>query len=202
MSFGLCVQAQDTKKWLVIKRRHSVEFCLLIRGSYQTSYLPLIIPKLHPEERAILRHLMTLKKIPYANFVIQELHLEHYNSNDNRGFHQLRNNRDVITQLLDNSPYLEASLWTWPKGSKDNLQDDNFETAKREFEEEILSPLPPSINRISKSFVSKKTYYQRELHEHIWTYIIANEFPLSQQQTNEVVERRWVDSEFVAQHIQ
>jgi hypothetical protein len=190
-SYGLRVYCVNTDRWLMVKRRHSVEYCILIRGTYHTHHLPILIPKLTSHERKSLHNVLKLNSDDYVKFIVECVGIEYYDIDCNRGWHALNANKEKISVLISNT-YPKVTLWTWPKGVKENHDENGYVTAMREFNEEVAPSLPPPLEEPSEDpFIRKSTFYGREIHEHFWTYVVEKEFPIREEVTSEVQKRKW-----------
>jgi 8-oxo-dGTP pyrophosphatase MutT (NUDIX family) len=117
--------------------------------------------------------------------------IEYYDPEINTGWHKMKQNSDRISVLIENI-YPKVDLWTWPKGIKEVSDNTGYDTALREFNEEVAANLPPSIEEPTKNpFIRKITCYGREIHEHYWTYLVDNEFELRDDVNGEVSKRKW-----------
>lgn len=192
-SYGLHVHALDTGRWLMVKRRHSVEYCIFLRGTYDTSHLPLLIPKLTNKERQCVSHILKLNSSDYVSYVVGCVGVEYYDIDVNPGWNKMIQNSERIAILIENI-YPKIDLWTWPKGVKETFDSNGYITALREFGEEVASNLPPPIEEpVKNPFVRKTTCYGREIHEHYWTYTVDKEFDLHELNSCslEVSKRAW-----------
>lgn len=199
ISYGLIVYAQDTKRWVVIQRKHSAEFLLFMRGVYRLTHLPLLLSRItKPEGETIMKCLMGGPDI-FRSIYLDELELSP--NNLEYALIRMAETRNIVLELL---PKLDLSSnelsWTWPKGRLTYCQIDRetpFECAKREFIEEVEIALPTPVF-ISDTYVSENvhTITGRNIESRYWIYIIPKEVPLFPPDNHpEVADRRWVDTE-------
>lgn len=175
----------------MVKRRHSIEYCIFIRGTYDTCHLPLLIPKLTNKERQCVYFILKLNAEDYISYVVSCVGVEYYDQKTNTGWYKMVQNSERIVVLIGNT-YPKVDLWVWPKGVKEVFDNTGYETALREFSEEVSINLPPPIkDPVKNAFIRKITCYGREIHEHYWTYLVDEEFELNNDVSREVSKRAW-----------
>jgi len=222
ISYGLIVYAKNSKKWVLVQRKHSVEFLLFIKGLYRISYLPILIHCITINELEIINNCINDKEY-FKHLYIDILQL------DIIGFDysclRIKENREILHKLLSSIKINDNILsWNWPKGrlyfkqpeemlgnsygntnqsSEFNIQDisSNIETplecAKREFLEEVEITLPPPLY-ITDNYISNiiRTINCRNIESRFWIYIINDEIPISTPNNNpEVIARDWFDTD-------
>ena len=195
VSYGLIVYAQNTKRWVLIQRKHSAEFLLFIRGYYRISYLPLLLCNITQEECHII--LQCLQKGPSFFIDLYKDVLGLDADGISYALIRMAESRDIIYDILSKLSFEDNTLsWTWPKGriQFSDEKETSFECAKREFYEEVGIQLPPAVY-ISQEYITHtiKTLSGRIIESRYWIYIIPEEIPLSKPQCNpEVITREWV----------
>jgi len=198
ISYGLIVYAQDTKRWAIIQRKHSVEFLLFIRGSYRLTYLPLLLSFITEPEASIILECIKGGPDVFTNIYLNDLKL----CSDGLEYALIRfaESRKIVPKLLSKLNLSKNTLrWTWPKGRLliSSARETPFDCAKREFTEEVEITLPPPLF-ISDTYLSEniKTITGRNIESRYWIYIISNEIPMTSPQSNpEVANRIWADTE-------
>jgi ADP-ribose pyrophosphatase YjhB (NUDIX family) len=198
ISYGLIVYAKDTKKSLVIQRKHSAEFLLIIRGLYRKSYLPFLISSIINEEGKKLLSCCNDYDL-FNNLYHQELELSP--TSYNNSLTRFKESRTLIMKILLLCNLEKNKLsWTWPKGrlsqNNQSSREHPLDCARREFTEETEIILPESLY-VSKGYFSElmTTMVGRIVESRYYIYVIPNELkvktPVSHQ---EVSDRKWVDN--------
>lgn len=129
---------KDKIKFLLIKRKHSLNYIEFIRGRYDKNNLKKLVymfELMSPDELENIRNnnLSSLwnnlwKKT--SNYKIYQKELKKSENN----FNYLRNN-NILEKLLEINPTYNSPEWGFPKGRRNNFEK-NFDCAKREFYEE------------------------------------------------------------------
>ena len=76
ISYGLIVYAKNTKRWAIIRRKHSVEFLLYIKGSYRLTHLPFLLPKITCQEANIIKECILKGPNKFKEVYVKELGLD------------------------------------------------------------------------------------------------------------------------------
>lgn len=130
----------DTKV-LVVKRRDSVDYSSFIRGEYTLASLPLLVFGITKSERERLKE---------GKWSFDELFKDlYYSPNEESETYKIakakfEENLQLVLHLFNVIPVSEISeknLWIFPKGRQNynnNMKEDAFECAHREFEEETF----------------------------------------------------------------
>lgn len=203
VSYGLIVYAQDTGKWVIVQRKHSVEFLLFMRGFYRLTHLPLLLSHITINEAQCIQKCLKEGPKTFRQIYLEELGL----CSDELKYALLRmaESRIIVINLLNKLDLTNNSLsWTWPKGRLNYLHNESnleretpFNCAKREFSEEVEILLPPPLS-ISNTYISEtiRTITGKNVESRYWIYIIPNEIPLSTPiDHEEVADRKWVSTE-------
>lgn len=129
---------KDKIKFLLIRRKHSLNYIEFIRGRYEKNNLKKLVSMfelMSPNELENIRNnnLVTLwnnlwKKT--SNYKIYQKELKKSENN----FNYLKNNK-MLEKLLEINPTYNSPEWGFPKGKR-NAFEKNFDCAKREFFEE------------------------------------------------------------------
>ena len=209
ISYGLIVYSKNSKKWVLIQRKHSVEFLLFIKGLYRISYLPILINCITLNELQIINNCIN-DEAYFKNLYIDILQLDI--TSFDYALIRIKENRQILTKILSSIKINDNILsWNWPKGrlyfkqpsTELNIQDtsSNVETplecAKREFLEEVEITLPPPLY-ITDNYISNiiRTINGRNIESRYWIYIINDEIPISPPNDNpEVISRDWFDTD-------
>lgn len=199
ISYGLVIYSKNTKKIAIIQRQHTIEFLLIIKGTYRLAYLPLFVSKIVPEEAKVLRSIITDLSL-LQDLFLNKLHLQ---PNDlNYSLLRLKQNKIFILKLLDKLDITKNKLpWTFPKGrlqiTSTNTKELPLDCAKRESSEELEIILPEPLFVSNNYFTDVfKTTTGLIIESRYWLYIIPNEITLSQPLSHiEVSNRMWTDVE-------
>lgn len=201
VSYGIVAYALDTCRWLVVRRKHSAEFVMVMRGSYRPAHLYSLLLGVTADEESILRKCIastTFFRTAYTEMFHEEGIRKSFTQED-IDYASLRIDEcsRVILSILDHRKKTPGLEWLWPKG---RLQpgEDTFSCALREFHEEAGFILPPAVYvshlPLNESFCS---IAGRPFESKCWLYAIPDEIALSPVEENniEIAERRWVSFE-------
>lgn len=201
ISYGLIVYARDTKRWIVIQRKHSVEFLLFFKGSYRPAHLPILLSRITSGEGAIIRDCIEKGPDTFTRFYLDELGLPVENL-DNACI-RMAESRLVTIKLLNKLNLENNKLsWSWPKGrlcysTQNSIRETPFDCACREFVEEVEVQLPTSVF-ISENYISDviKTIGCHNIESRYWIYVIEHEMNLVPPESHpEVSDRMWISAE-------
>lgn len=192
-SYGLKVQAKDTGRSLVVRRKHSAEFILIVKGIFRPSYLSFLVQGLVESERETLLQLLSYSRIQYLTYCSQVLRLPDPNSDYN--FVVFHEHRVLLQQLLEGANVTKNTLrWSWPKGRLNYYApEDEYACALREFQEEVEAYLPPALTiEEEPGFEEVRVISGEVLRSKYWKYTVAEEFKVTQPLDHlEVSERAW-----------
>lgn len=193
ISYGFIVYAKDTGRSVIVQRKHSAEFLLIMRGLYRLGHLTLILPYITSEEATIIT-----KCINFGPMIFKDIYFELGLSTEELEYALIRmaEMRNIILELLPKLDLTNNYLsWNWPKGRL-NISPNKeipFECAKREFLEETELSLPPPVF-ISDDYIIEnvRTITGRNIESRYWIYVIPNEIPLNPPNNHpEVSSRMW-----------
>lgn len=195
-SYGLIVLAQDTRRIVVIQRKHSIEFLLIFRGFYRPTFLRFLLSQLVENECSTIKTCLLESTETFINIYLKGLNLPL----DGLLYALVRmaESREEILRIIADLDLSQNSLlWTWPKGRLNIslIRETQFDCAKREFLEEAEISLPPPLNQPS-NFISEftTTVTGRNIEAHYWLYVIPKEIPLTAPKGHpEVSDRLWID---------
>lgn len=196
ISYGLIVFALDTKRWIIVQRKHSIELLLFISGNYRLSNLSIILSSITQQEAQLIINCYNNTFDYFKSIYLQELNLTE--SNISYSYMRLIENKNIVLKILEHINLSSKTLqWTWPKGRLQIYTKENgFDCAKREFHEEIELELPTSIFVSDHFFIDHfRTFLGVDIEARFWIYIIPNELPLSPPSPShpEVSNRIWID---------
>lgn len=198
ISYGLMVFAKDTKRWVIVRDKHTIEYVLLMKGYYRSTFTKLLLSKITIEESIIIRKCLTNTIDVFVDIYLNNLKLE--KNGLLYAIVRMAESRNNILEILDNINISNNTLsWTWPKGRIQNyyFKETDFECALREFKEEVEIDLPPSILN-SDNYIEEHitTLTGRKLESRFWIYVIPKELELHKPvDHSEVCDRIWVDTE-------
>lgn len=195
VSYGLIVYALNTKKWLIVRRKQSVEFILYIKGSYRLSYLHILLEQITKEELFLIKKCLDENYFEEVYFNVLKLEKKEYNYS----FTRFVESKEVATTICNKLKIEKNELkWSWPKGRMlhDFPEKENpFSCACREFSEEVEIELPDPVY-VSKRYYSQviKTISNRSIESRYWLYIIEKEIPITPVVDHEEIsDRTWAD---------
>ena len=113
ISYGLIVFAKDTKRWIVIQRKHSVEFLLLVKGTYRIVHLPFLLMNITSEEADILSK--SIKSEDFFSDLFKNV-LKFDDKAYTHARYKLYLNRELLSKLMKNADFGKNKLsWFCPK---------------------------------------------------------------------------------------
>lgn len=194
ISYRLIVLAKTTNRCILVQRKHTVEFLLLLLGHYRPAFLSLLLNLLTEEEYLIVQQLVKDKnqfKDLFIGIGLDEKDLEYAYLRFNESACQIEN------FILKNKQPVGKLTYHFP-GGRFSLEDKNeLECAKREFVEEVEVELPPSVYVSSDPIIidTLKTLSSCKMIEsQCWIYVVEKEFDLPVVNNHiEVNDRKWVD---------
>ena len=198
ISYGLMVFAKDTKRWVIVRDKHTSEYILLIKGYYRSTFTRFLLSKITPDESKIIKNCLANTIDVFIDLYINQLKLE--KNGLLYAIIRMAESKNNILKILEDLDISGNTLpWTWPKGRIQNYyyKESDFECAIREFKEEVEIDLPPSII-YSDNYIDEiiTTLTGRKLESRFWIYVIPNELELHKPIDNsEVSDRIWVDTE-------
>lgn len=181
ISYGLIVYALNTGNCIIVQRKHSIEFLLLMTGNYRPSLIPLLLPNMTTEEQEIIQ---SIRKPDDFDTIFHSIGFE-----ENLDYARLRFFEAKLPIISQSQPL----KWTWPKGRL-NIDENGLVCAKREFEEEVEMVLPEAIY-ISPNYFTEvlHTLTCKVIETRCWFYVIPEELPLPPLNNHkEVNDRQWV----------
>lgn len=186
-SFGILAYAMDTGRWLLVQRKYSPDFLILLRGMYVKTMLKEIISNLSFEERAILFDVLTGKR-PLEKLFIGTVENREYSQE------RLNTHREFILKILASlSKIWTQTEWLWPKGKMESKAESRIESARREFEEEAGVKLDTAIYTGIGPLVDRHRGSDGKFYEtRTWVYIFTKEIRPKKPEGLEISRRQWV----------
>jgi len=200
ISYGLIVYALKTKRCIVVQRKHSVEFLIIICGTYRKSYLIFLLKCITQQELNRLKIMLTLTQEQFNHYLI-DIGLDM--ADLNYAYIRFIDSYDILYHYVSNYNNNILLHWTWPKG---RLNVDDNETgymcALREFEEEVEIKLPDPIY-LSPQYINLdmiKTINNKLIETRCWLYVVQDEIELTPIVNHkEVSQRQWIDLDMAVQ---
>lgn len=191
VSYGLIVYSVNTQRVVLVKRKHSVAFLLVLTGQYRPSQLPLFVPNMTSDEHSLLLLLINNTEQYFNRVYVNMIELDEKDLE--YSYCRFQESKFVLATLLNNTKSTDLQ-WTWPKGRL-NPDETGYKCALREFKEEVEIDIPAPVV-VSKDYYvveSIKTLSCKIVETRCWIYVINNEVDLPMVVNNrEVSERKWL----------
>lgn len=193
-SYGLVVYSKKNKKWIMVRRKHSIEYVMLMKGRYEKSFIPVLLKGLTLEEIKNLEKFL-LNSSYYFNEIKKfnkpgVFHL-------NNCYDLFKNCKDVITTVLnkmkkDKFTWYELQ-WEWPKGMCDK-NESGINCAIREFKEEVGIDISNFSAKVYSLKSQNNLYSDKIIELYFWLYIIDDDFIINpcEEEDFEISERKWM----------
>jgi ADP-ribose pyrophosphatase YjhB (NUDIX family) len=194
ISYGLIVYALKTQKCILVQRKHSAEFVIILCGQYRKSISICLLKNITHYELTILKQLIDYDEHAFKSY----LHHMGFNTTDlDYAYQRFTESKFIFNQFLKMNINLSNQLkWTWPKGRINSDDDETgYMCALREFKEEVDIELPQPLY-ISPQYFNLnpiKTMNNKLIETRCWLYVIKDEIELLPcHQHKEVNKREWV----------
>lgn len=192
ISFSLIGYAKSTNRCVILQRKHSVEFLLILSGHYRPSMLLFLLPYITYEELTIL-HNLSINDDDFYHIYVHVIGLD--KQDVDYALVRFIESKNIIHQYHNNN-HVDLQ-WTWPKGRL-NVEDkeNGLLCAYREFYEETEIKLPPPIYVSDKPVLVEtiKTLSCKTIETYCWLYVIEDEIPFPPLINHkEVNDRQWVN---------
>ncbi len=199
-SYGIVLYCKSTKRWVMVRRKHSIEYVMLFKGYYENSMVPVLLKGMTSEEIANVKRFLGNSQIFYH---------EIRNITGKKNYRVLNHchdhfvaSRPIIIQtlrILEEEGYKFHGLqWEWPKGMS-NKNETGYESAMREFSEEVgfdLGELEIPSENVYQLRPFQRNYTDKIIELHYWLVLVDEEFPIYDPgldlDNNEVSERKWM----------
>lgn len=194
LSYGLIVYSLADDSWCLVKKTHSIEFILIIKGLYRKSLLPFFFCKLFENEASYL-----VKMCKNLDFFVEMYHKFKMNSDNIR--YALNMFKSVLKPNIESLVSYHSNkkvFWEFPKG-RVSISEKSIETpidcAIREFKEESSCDYLPEPVMLSNNCVHEiiNTIFEIKIINNYWVYVVQNEFPLNNniKHDDEISEKGW-----------
>ena len=209
-SYGLLTFAKDTRRWFMVKRRHSNSLINLLWGRYRSSSIPSLVADLSFDEISLIER--SLVEFDDYTSIVRSVY---NNKTDGRvyAYQRFRDLRKLFMHAIEmrfNGDLTKVHTfpdidWFWAKGQKDSKFETSLDTAIREFEEESGI----TISEMSYVMSRDSIMYEFEvspaliLTVQLWVCIVDNETepPSLTEEDIEISERGWMDTQQVLEHL-
>ena len=186
---------KDKIKFLMIRRKHSLNYIEFIRGLYNKNDLKKLVNMfelMSPHELNMIKNndLNFLWSNLWKKTSKYKIYQKEFKKSENN-FNYLKNNH-ILEKLLEITPLYDSPEWGFPKGKRNNFEK-NFDCAKREFYEETNIKdedhiILRNLYCINENYVGTNKLNYR----HIYYISIANsEIKENSYNNNEVGEIGW-----------
>lgn len=181
-SYGIILYNLETQKWLMIQRKHTVEFLCIIKGRYPLSCIPEKLGRLTNRELNCIRDIINGGRDRYMKIILETYHKV---KNIESTWTHFSYSISLISKcilMIENSnrelPYL------WAKGNRNyNSDETDFGCAMRELEEESgITKLPDDmlvIDRITQYDNEKSQTFTTDC----WICVIQAEIAIHMMET-------------------
>jgi ADP-ribose pyrophosphatase YjhB (NUDIX family) len=205
---GLAVFAVSSKRCLLVQRKHSVEYILLLKGNYRPSYIYRLLEGCRSSERDKIKLMLIEGESEYIREYDNTFQKHNYS-----GWSMLSTYSQLILRLINylGNLELESELqWTFPKGgikykevNNDLIRESPLICAKREFKEETGIALPANILFLPHATTVKQYSYAGKVVETLyWKCMIADEFAVNPDpNSKEVSNCAWLSWEEIINKI-
>ncbi|AYV86285.1 MAG: hypothetical protein Solumvirus3_21 [Solumvirus sp.] len=187
-SYGLIPHNVTTNKWLLVQRRYSPSFFILIQGNYRDADLVILLNELTIMELETIKMMVTNPK------TIPEI-LYRFNGGANTQYCEIRFASENIKKLINTVKGQADGEWLFPSGRPSGEDKSVYETAIREYHEEGgINPQFFNIkNLIPEEIIEKIETAIIRNHRHYYPYIIYGDDPISSLKDDpEIIQAKWV----------
>lgn len=196
VSYGLMVYAMDSHRWLIVRRKHSAEFVLIMKGNYKPVHLLFLLSRITITEKDIIKECIKSKNI--FTYVYKDIFHNYIDTDYKYSLVRFMENRHFISGIID-KVYCGNLNWTWPKGRPDGgpNKEDGYSCALREFEEEASIALPEPIYKSPIPYSDCfRSVIGRTIETRCWLYIIDKEIsvPKVLDDNHEICNRKWLST--------
>ena len=210
-SYGLIVYARDTRRWFMVKRRHSHYLILILRGCFVTANIPEFVAGLINDEAFHLSQ--CLESMEYLQQYIMETFQEEKTITLKLIWGRFQECKAIFQSCLSlRDANINDNEWGWVKGRQISIPSKKYlesgqDAAFREFEEESGINLLTSAKNL---IISTKTFqfsmtgnFGRNYTSHFWICLIDHEIhpPAEFKDYIEVSERAWLSKHEVEDKI-
>jgi len=134
VSYGIIAHAKDTNRWLIVRRKWSTSFILIMRGYYRNAYLDGFFSQITKTEADIISEFINNEDLGRSHFfsIFPSASEEEFRYSIERA----KESKEVMIFLMKDRIYRQYPEWLWPKGKQISHRENPVECAIREFQEE------------------------------------------------------------------
>ena len=199
-SFGIIPICTKTNKLMLIQRKHSVPFLLLIRMKASFSCIPRLMTKITKPEHDSIKCIFIGDTSEYEVNYRRLLYLTYNNPKlVEASWYKFYTAIPIIKrciEIYENIQRRNEPSYLWPKGVKEwSKNESDIQCAARELREESgINLFPDDASIIMNPIQYQNAHISREYSIICWIMILKEEIPLTQPEENdeEVLCRSWV----------
>ncbi len=206
-SFGLIVYCSETKRWFMVKRKHSIQILSLFWGNFYPTELPDLIFQMDDESVKIVENSLVSCENFRNNY--REIASDIGNQNFEKLYQKLYRHRSLIELSIRKRcekefQQTDPNNWLWVKGQKDPKDTCDIKTAIREFLEESGLKDFPSCEILSQEIVVSNKFKNRDYIDTFWIAVFDEEFDIipPNNEDIEVADRKWFTFDELLSNIQ
>ena len=197
-SYGIIAFCVKTKKWLIVQRKYSASYIIVMRGAYRNSHLQTLAETLTKQEIDTLLSIINGTKDLISVYQKMFGFLDEKQESYIKDRIYNKETIEILTRAKVNAP--DEPEWLWPKGKPLRPGEDSLKCGIREFTEEtgvsidnrnVIFPL--SFNESFLS-ISGKRYETK-----CWLCLFKEEvvLPDISSKQHEIEKSEWVTEEIV-----
>ena len=182
---------------MMVQRKDSLEFLLILKGAYETSHLFILLKGLTEKEIDIVERCVEDKNL----FIETMRNTINGYRNYSYSISKFNENKFLIKRIINKLRYEEYPhpqlLWEWPKGIA-NSREEKLTCAYREFKEEVGFDIPDDItNIIELSKCGYSVFSCKNINIIYWLILCESEIEVEKVKKNdeEVFNRGWKTEE-------
>lgn len=203
-SHGFIVHCSETKRWFVVKRKHTHAYLLLLWVRYDKAMIPAIVKEMTIIE--LKSFAIALKSYGAYCDALSESQCTTINKEDSHyelKYKKLLQHADFITSNINKyGSTSRKEMWFWPKGKKEDKFESEIDTAKRELlEEASITSIGPHYNILPTKITHEWKSISRQKQINVfWIMVIPKEFKCGpiKATNNELGDRGWYPKSRIA----
>lgn len=151
ISYGIIAYCVTTHRWILVNRKYSPPFIMLMRGSYRAVDIPYIIQAISKQERDLLfKDFIDMKEGKIKEDIKENFYRIYeciiLESSSDYAWKRFQTVLDLLYYSLEKIVSQMTVEWTFPKGRM-KLNETQKDTAEREFSEETGIELGPLLEK-------------------------------------------------------
>ena len=200
-SYGILPVCVNTGTCMMIQRKHTLWFLLLLRGKVTVSCVPHLMKKITTQEFNLIESILGNQE-KYINLLQSIYKSPKYADQSWTTFNSYSPLLCKCVEKLRDYPRKEEPPFLWPKGVKDSITESNIDSAARELKEESgVENFPDDSQLVMSEITYTNTGIDRDYSVTFWIMLVTDEIQLTKPHVSdeEVIDRRWVKFEEVPQ---